>query len=68
MTYTAGDVISFDVDITAHHMGRLSFAICPDADVTEACFAAHPLIRSVSNLENLSFDVMSHAVLHGQNI
>jgi hypothetical protein len=45
MTYTAGDIISFNVDITAHHKGRLSFSICPDAEVTEACFAAHPLFR-----------------------
>ncbi|PSN34724.1 hypothetical protein C0J52_20992 [Blattella germanica] len=45
--YSAGSTITATVNITANHMGRFYFHLCPlaskDQLETEACFEAHPV-------------------------
>jgi len=46
-SYTAGDVIDVEVQLTAHHKGHFTFHACPISSTGEAptreCFDAHPL-------------------------
>jgi len=46
-TYTTGDVIEVEVQITAHHVGYFEVDLCLDAgQLSEECFAEHRLLRS----------------------
>jgi len=54
-TYTSGQIVDFDIDITAHHKGHFVLKACPISPgqtATQACFDRNPL-RFVSG-ENTS--------------
>ena len=67
-TYTAGDVISLNVSVTADHGGRMNFAICPNSTssevLTEECFTnpSHALLRQgrqYSNAYSIAYSIFT---------
>lgn len=45
-TYSSGQVVDFDVDMTAHHKGHFVLKACvvpPGQRATQACFDRNPL-------------------------
>jgi hypothetical protein len=47
-TYTAGDTITVEVQITAHHVGYFEMDLCLDAgDLSEECCDQHHLLRGL---------------------
>ena len=51
-TYSSGQIVDFDIDLTAHHKGHFVFKACPISPgqtATQACFDRNPL-RFVSGM------------------
>lgn len=42
-SYSVGSEITIEMKLTANHKGWATFKICPEQEVTEACFNKHPL-------------------------
>lgn len=64
--YTAGQTITIQVAMTTEHMGRFSFRLCTDSQITNACFerASNYLTRCADCCAFRRMAICTHARAH----